>query len=183
MRFFLFFLFGFILFEFTSCGQISEPLRNKIEFEDHINSVADSLFDMETLLKKLPTGDVLSTFTDKSGILFVNGRKLGPLNGAIDDLTIRQDSVFKQFTNEDYIQFVTLSIYLLKNHIGYSMRDNVSGFFVHGYRETDENSYNDMREVMINVDTTSDRFVKRYQILDRSENITLVAPIDANVKR
>jgi hypothetical protein len=181
MRFFLFFVFAFASLELTSCGQIPDPLRNKLEFNDHVNSVADSLATMEMLLKKIPKSDVLSTFTDKGGILFVNGKKLGPLSRAVNDSTIRQDSVFKDFTNEDYVQFITLSVYLLKNQIGYSMRDNVSGIFVHGYRETEENSYDDLREIVIDVDTTSSLFGKRYQILDHSENMTLVAPIDAKI--
>lgn len=176
-----FFFYCFITLAISSCGQIPDPLRNNIEFADNINQVADSILRMEDLLKKTPKQPVLSSFTDNEGFLFVNGKRLGLLKNAVNDSSIRSAPVFIKFSNDDYVKFISISIFLLKNYIGYSMRDNVSGLFVHGYRETKENSYDDMREIMVGVDTTAPVFVKRYQILDRKENVILVAPIDARV--
>jgi hypothetical protein len=136
---------------------------------------------LEELLARLPKQEVLSSFTDEEGYLFVNGKKIGILSDALNDSTVRRDSVFAGFTDSEFQGFISISIYLLKNHIGYSMRDNLSGLFLHGYRETEDNSYNSMREIIVNVDTTSTIFVKRYQVVDRKNNVILVTPIDAEV--
>lgn len=53
--------------------------------------------------------------------------------------------------------------------------------FVNEYKRTEENVYNDIREIMVNIDTTSSRFMNQYQILDRKENLVLVAPLDADI--
>lgn len=178
-----FFVCCLLAFWISSCSQVPDPLRNKIEFNAETYQVADSLLRMEELLRKLSPSQVLSSSTDIDGYLFVNGKKMGLLEFATKDSLTRNDPVFKNLLEEDYSEFISLSIFLLKNNIGYSMRDNLSGVFVHGYRETSENSYNDVREIIVNVDVTSVNFLKRYQILDQKENLVLVAPIDAKVKR
>src|SRR5262245_48763259 len=143
----IFFICCVISFGLTSCGQISDPLRNKIKFPDKVNQVADSVIAMEELLVKLPPGQILSSTTDFEGFLIVNGKRLGLLQSAINDSLTRNDPIFSNFTNSDFSKFISISLFLLRNNIGYSMRDNASGLFVHGYREIVENSYNDMREI------------------------------------
>jgi len=170
-----------MLLALKSCGQISDPLRNKIVLNDEINEVSDLISNLESLLRKLSENQVVSSSVDNEGYLYVNSKKLGLIKGALLDSAIRNDSIFSAFTKNDYDRFITITIYLLKNHIGYSMRDNASGLFVHGYRETEENSYSDVRNIMVNVDTTSAKFHKIYQILDRKENMVLVAPADAKI--
>lgn len=171
--------FGFVL---CSCGQIPDPLRNRIELTDEIRVVSDSLICYESLLKKLPDNGILNAFVDHDGYLYVNEKKLVPLKEALNNSSVKADSVFSNFSDNDYERFIGLTIFLLRNHLSLSMRDNRSGYFVHAYRQTLENSYVDIRDIMVNVDTTSPKFVKQYQILDQKENMILVAPIDVDVK-
>src|SRR5688572_8354688 len=116
-----FLIYCLITLAFTSCGQIPDPLRNKIELNNDINQVADSILRMQELLKKLPKDQILSSFTDREGFLFVNGKKLGLLKDAMSDSSIRKNPVFIYFTDDHFANFISISIFLLKNHIGYSM--------------------------------------------------------------
>ncbi|NBW35358.1 MAG: hypothetical protein EBR30_10140 [Cytophagia bacterium] len=176
-----FYLFAFVI-AVNSCSQISEPLRNKISFNDETSQVLDSIYIMEELLRKLPKGEVISSFVDNDGYLFVNAKKIGLMKNALTNSLIRNDSIFVNFTDKDYKRFISITTYLLRNQIGYSMKNNLSGLFVHGYRETSENTYNDVREIMIYVDTTSKNFKNYYQILDSKENMVLVAPLAVKIK-
>jgi len=167
---------------FMSCGQMSDPLRNKIDFPDNINQVSDSIKLMESLFKKIPQHERINYFIDSEGNLYVNNKKLGALNEAFNNSSIRDDSVFLDFSDMEYQKFISIIVFLLKNNIDASVKDNTSGFFAFEYRKTPEYTYNDLRDIIIDVDTTAPLFVKRFQILDRKGNMILVAPIDVKIK-
>ncbi len=174
----LFYLMAVVV---VSCSQIRDPLRNKIVFRDEINQVSDSILNIQLLLDKLPKDPVINCFIDREGYLYVNNKKVGFLKEALNDPSVRSDSVFKNFSNDDFTRFISITVFLLQNHIDASRKDIVSGMFVHGYRRTEENVYNDVREIMVNIDTTSSGFMNQNQILDRTENLVLVAPLDADI--
>jgi len=175
-------LFLLLAFALTSCGQISDPLRNKIELVDEVHQVADSIINLESLLKKLPADPMLGSFLDDEGYLYVNTEKIGLLKKALSDSTFRSNAVFKDFNDKDFNKFISITIFLLKNHIDGSRKNNVSGLFTHQYRQTEENVYDDLRYILVGVDTTSKTFMKYYQILDRKDNMVLVAPIEVKVR-
>lgn len=165
----------------VSCGQIQDPLRNKIVLIDEINQVSDSILNIQLLLDKLPKDPIIGSFIDREGHLYVNTKKVGLLKEALNDPSIRSDSVFENFSNDDFTRFISITVFLLQNHIYGSRKDNLSGMFVHEYRRTEENVYTDIRDIMVNIDTTSSRFMNQYQILDKKENLVLVAPLDADI--
>jgi len=171
-----------MVFALTSCRQIPDPMRNNIVLTDEIHQVADSIAHLESLLKKLPEDPMMGSFLDDEGNLYVNTEKVGLLKNALSDSTIRGNPVFKNFSDSDFKQFISITVFLLRNHIDASRKNNVSGLFTHEYRRTDENVYNDIRDIMVDVDTTSKPFTKHYQILDRKDNMVLVAPIEVKVR-
>jgi len=166
----------------TSCGQIPDPLRNKINFRDEISNVADSITYMELLIKKLPAKSIVGSFLDDDGYLYVNSEKIGSLKHALSDSSMMHNAVFKDFSKDEYQKFISITIFLLKNYIDASGIDNITGLFTHEYRRTEEYTYRDLRYIMVNVDTTSQNFFEHYQVIDSKENVFLVAPIDTKVK-
>jgi len=170
------------MFALTSCGQITDPLRNKINLTDEINTVADSIIYIESLIKKLPASTIVGSFIDDDGYLYLNSKKIGLLENALSDSSMMQNEVFINFNEQDYQKLISITIFLLKNHIDASGIDNITGLFTHQYRRTDEYTYRDLRYIMVNVDTTSRKFGDHYQVLDKKENMLLVAPIDVKVE-
>jgi hypothetical protein len=175
-------LLSCLIFALTSCGQIPDPLRNKIDLRAEIGDVADSIIYIEALIKKLPASSIVGSFMDDDGYLYVNSKKIGLLENALADTSMINNVVFRNLSQHDYQKFISITIFLLKNHIDASGIDNITGLFTHQYRITEEYAYRDLRYIMVNVDTTSRKFNEHYQILDRRENMMLVAPIDIKVK-
>lgn len=171
-----------VAFALTSCGQITDPVRTKIALTDEIHQVADSITYLESLLNKLPTDPLQGSFLDNEGYLYVNTKKIGLLKNALSDSTIRNNPVFKDFSDNDFKRFISITVFLLKNHIDASGKDNTTGLFTHQYRKTEEYVYVDMRDILVNVDTTSKIFIEHYQILDRKDNMVLVAPVDIKIR-
>jgi hypothetical protein len=87
------------LLAFTSCTRVEDPLRNKISFTDEPIHVLDSIVKMERLLKQLPKSQVINSFVDNEGYLFVNNKKVGLLKDALSVSSIRRESVFVNFTD------------------------------------------------------------------------------------
>lgn len=167
-----------------SCNQ-EIPLRNKIIFQDSVMLVADSIAKMEKLLYKLPENERVNYFMDNKGNLFINNKKLGTLKGAINNSRIRSDESFKNFTSQEIDEFFNLMVYLLRNHIDGAVMELSVGKFVYGYRQTKENKFNDVREIIFmqdEADINSAEFYKTYQLLDKKNSLVLVAPASAKIR-
>lgn len=161
-----------------------QPLRNKIIFEDKVEKVADSLERMHSLLEKFPITRRVNYFMDREGNLFISNENIGPLKGAINNPRTRNDIAFEKFTDKEINEFFELMSFLYGNHIDAATLQKPIGKFLFKYRRTEENKYNDLREVMIiksPKDTLLKEFKKSYKILDKKTNLILVAPKDAEV--
>jgi hypothetical protein len=161
-----------------------QPLRNKIVFEDKIEAVADSMERMHFLLEKIPITGRVNYFMDREGNLYISNEKIGSLKGAINNPTIREDVAFEKFTNQEINDFFNIMAFLYKNHIDAANLQNQVGEFLFTYRRTDENTFDDLREIMIvnsYQDTVSSGFKRTYQVLDKKSNLLLVAPKSAKV--
>jgi len=162
----------------NSCRRRTDPVRDVIELPSGVTQVADSISYLETLATKLPPTQVLGSFLDNEGYLYVNTEKIGLLEKASRDSTIRNSPVFGGFSDDDYHRFILITKFLQKNHIDGWMRDNASGLFIYEYRSITLHEFNDLRYVMLNVDTTSKVFQSNYRILDRSGKLVLVIPVN-----
>jgi len=163
-----------------------EPLRNKIVFEDDVNVVLDSLQKMNELMEKMPTNTrMVNYFMDREGYLYLGAEKIALLKGAINKPKVREDMAFENFTDKEINEFFYLMAFLLKNHVDAANLEKPIDKFLFSYRRTDENSYNDLRDIMIvgsPYDTTTRYFKETYQVLDENLNLVLVAPSDASIE-
>jgi len=162
------------------------PVRNQIVFEENIESVADSLGKMNRLLHKFPTRTRrVNYFMDREGYLYLGAQKIAPLKGAINNPKVRDDMFFENFTDDEITQFFYLMAYLLKNNIDASNLEKPIGKYLFNYWRTEENRFNDMREIMIvesSRDTLNSYFKETFQILDRKSNLVLIAPRKAEIR-
>ncbi|MDR7130953.1 hypothetical protein J2X69_003312 [Algoriphagus sp. 4150] len=161
-------------------------VRNEIVFEDNIKSVADSLAKMDQLLQKFPTHTTMvNYFMDREGYLYLGAEKIAPLKGAINNPKVRENIFFENFTDDEINQFFYLMAYLLKNKIDAANLEKPMGRYLFNYRRTEENRFNDMREIMIVEnphDTSSLYFKETFQILDQEFNLVLFAPKKAEIR-
>ncbi len=162
------------------------PLRNMIVFENDIEFVADSLAKMNRLLRKLPTTtNRVNYFMDKDGYLYLGAERVALLKGAINNPKVRNDMFLEEFTDKEIDQFFYLMAYLFRNNVDAANLEKPIGNFLFNYRRTDENTSNDLREIMIvrnSQDTLSSYFEETFQILDRKLNLVLLAPRNAQVR-
>lgn len=164
-----------------SCGQNQSSVRNKIFVKNNVYELADSLAVIGSLLQRLPKDEMINYFLDLDGNLYVNNRKLGPLKGAEKNMEIRQNSLFNTFSELEFQRFISLIKYMLGNNIDSSRKDNVTGTIIHEYRRTSENSFDDVREIIIDADTLSTSFKKAFQVIDKKGRLTLVVPYDVRI--
>lgn len=161
------------------------PYRNQFVFEDNSQEVSRKVAEMESLMEKILKTGTHNYFIDNKGYLYLGSEKIAPIKGAINNPEVRTDFTFKNFTDKEFRSFFYLMAYLTKNHISSSYRDKTIGRFVFTYRKIPDESYNDVREIMVvhnEQDTTNSNFKEAYQILDRRENMVLLAPSDAVIR-
>lgn len=174
-----------IILCYSGCSQIRDPLRNRMAFQDELLEVEKAISGMEELLYKLTASERINYFMDIEGDLFINNRKLGSLEGAINDPVFRGNKSFRNFTEEEIDRFFELMVFLYKNHIDGAVMELSINKFVFTYRQTLENRYDDLREIIISnklQDTLSSNFRGTYQVLDSEGNLVLMAPSDAVIR-
>lgn len=165
-----------------ACCQTHDETRNRIVFINDVSEVYDSLHQMEKVIKFLPPHDLKGWFIDNEDSIFINTESVFGLQDISSHESIKPEHpLLKNMTEETFQRFVTLIVFLKKNQIYGSHIDNMSGLMFHEYRRTKENLYNDVRKIMIDVDTTSNTFVQHFQILDSYQHVVLCAPLDADI--
>lgn len=165
----------------TMCRRASDPLRDSLSFDVTCESIRHSLLLIEDFLEKIPKNEVYSCSLDDSKRLFMNGQNLGLVTDSISRNEIRNHYLFSSFSDQEYNEFLSTLGFLYENNIDYSLKDNLSGFYVHGYRQTDENSFEDLRKIIVSVDTNSHSLKSYYRVLDNKCGMVLVMPIDSGV--
>ena len=161
------------------------PVRNKMVFENKIETVADSVARMDALMIKISRTGTNGYFLTNEGYLYFNSEKIGPIKGAINNPKIRKDMAFEHMSDQEINSFFYIMAFLLKNHIDGGYKHRVTGQYVYNYRRTAENSYDDLREILFvrsQQDTLSSEFRNTYQILDQKSNLVLIAPKKAQIR-
>jgi hypothetical protein len=166
------FMTGFFL---QSC-YYNARVRNKIIFKDDLVSVEKSLFRMEQLMLKLPASDFNINYSIKGDSVIINGGSRIP-----DSTSYFTKQCLAGFTKNEQEEFTTLAKYLKRNFItaGYFHYKSKVCFFI--YRDEPENTFDDSRDIAFVRDEKGDIIKCESKILDRTENLLLVSPIDAKI--
>lgn len=154
--------------------------RDVIQFSDSTESVSDSLRAMKSLMieiSKTKSGYSKYGF-DSHGFLYINDRK--PI-----DVFSLSESVDKIFKTEKYCQLekrmVILALFLNSNYISGGYMDKTWGDYLFEYRPTKENSYYNLRYLVLcsDIDIEMPKNPKeRFVLLDRVGEISLVQPVE-----
>lgn len=155
-----------------------KPTQNRLVFQNGIEEVADSISRMESLMEKFPETYMVNYFVDGNGYLYLSNQKIALIEGAIYNPKVRNDMVFRDFSDTDIDDFFYLMAYLWKNGI-YACHEESFGKFVFSYGSERPKSRVDSRSIMIAgepKDTLNANFTQFFQIIDKHDELVLFGP-------
>ena len=135
------FFFGVFCVLFTSCNFYSK--RDRIVFNDPIESVQDSIIVMNQLMDKIPANYVKNYYFDDEGYLYINSKKLLLKKSNIyDTKCIDTCKVFENFKPQEIKRFISIAIFLEGNFFD-GHRDKA-----YDYRRLIDGEYDDSRSIV-----------------------------------
>lgn len=154
-------------------------MRDRLEFQEPILIVQDSIVRMVYLMKKLPVTNRVNYFVDGKGFLYINNTRMVKLQEFLDSKTVRRDTLFLRFSDSDYKSFYQIIHFLKRNSIdGVSFEPTLDAFAFH-FKSFDEEQYKDLRYIILpeKKQETLDRIKFRsYKILEQRSSLILIAP-------
>jgi hypothetical protein len=167
-----------------SCSSQSE-VRNTISFKDSVTTVQDSIKLMTSYLDRIKDADVKNLFFDHDDYLYINNVKIARMS--IGDRIDFLDSVqhVTGLSKSDSYKLVSLALFLKDNNISACFKHHFFGEYFYEYRPTLENDYEDIRYILIYDESLKDlkgSDVISYQLLDRKQDLLLIAPADIKIK-
>lgn len=164
---------------FFSLTQDIDTARDHLAFENETEQVAKSLKRLENLMNKFPRPEqeIVNYFTDYSGNLYLNSKKIAPLNGAINNPEVRDSEIFINFSEHEIDEFFYLIAYLWKNYITTCSREPSIDHFVFSYRVKKHETSTNGRFVMVihqESDTTSAKFRRIFRVINSNSGLALI---------
>jgi hypothetical protein len=155
-----------------ACSDLKE--RDTISFKVPISTIADSIIVMNSLLNSY---NEVNYYIDDDNMLLIGTKEVG-----------RVDSVFLSklklnplnYTNTD-IRFFSIILYLKNNEINSCFRHRDLGVIVYDYKPTKDDKFEDVRYIILDdgqLDTNSSKFKNSQYVLDRKNNLILIAPFE-----
>ena len=139
------FFFGVFCVLFTSCNFYSK--RDRIVFNDPIESVQDSIIVMNQLMDKIPANYVKNYYFDDDEYLYINSKKLLLKKPNIYNIEcIDTCKEFENFKPQEIIRFISIAIFLERNFID-ANHNNYSNYTYH-YRRLPDEDYEEVRGVV-----------------------------------
>ena len=160
--------------------QRTNPARNKITFKDSVGNVQDSIAALYPLMKKLASASSRMNFFTDDDYFYINSQKVAKQSLLSEPKKLAKTPFFATLSLSEVKKFASLQAYVRSNNIrsfGIASGDRYLFHYL------DANHYDDSRHIMLvtgSEDTTNSIF-ERYQILDRKEDLILIAPVDAKI--
>jgi hypothetical protein len=176
----LFLLAGILL---VSCSNpANNPIRQKIEFNQPVSTVADSIraiyVSIDSLPFKLKTNEYY--YVIRNDDVNIDQKYICKTNDLFN-LDYKKISVFNNSNQANYKHFVNLMLFLKSNYINAVYLDHVTGVKMCDYRQLFRpsivGSWTDERQLAF-MEDISDTIAlqKEYNILDRKDKLILLAP-------
>ena len=184
------FLTIWLLFYIIFSGKRREnpPERNRLIFEnDNIKNVIDSMKRFEEIMREFPfpkDKDLNTTgFSYHNGDFSINNKKIGKL--LLD--TLKADTTFSKFTDEQILEFINLFKYLAKNNAKPAIYHYDDSIMIYRYRDYYDMyhtfSYDDdlVRSLILIKSRNDLNLELLYKVLDFYDNLYLLAHKDAEI--
>lgn len=171
MRFIAIGVLGLVLV-WSVISYLNRSKRNSIVFRDPISAVRDSIKVMNQYMSRLPKEPVNNVFFDREDFVYVNNKKLGKIEATDFLKNVRHET---DFSEKDASRFMVLAAFLKNNYL--------DGCFVHLthqactyiYRRTNENNWNDLRNIVLSSDLPKKISQTEYELLDTKDGLCLLA--------
>lgn len=158
--------------------------KRQIVFEDSAKSVQDSMIVLQKICESVNDKDFINCIIipiDGDTTFTFNTVSLGSFKSVSPS-----DTAFKNMERADAVKLLSIMTFLSRNHITGIYHDTAIGLWVYPYG-TDfyDRNINYIRNLYIwnePKDTLSPSFEYYYKILDRKENIVLLAPNDVRYR-
>jgi len=159
----------------TGCSNTNE--RDTISFKVSLSTIADSIKVMNSLLSSY---NEVSYYIDDANMLLIGTKEVGKV-----------DSVFLSklklnplnYTNTD-IRIFSILLFLKHNEISSCYRDRDLGVIVYDYKSIEDwDEFDDIRNIVLDdgqINMNSSRFKNSQKVLDRKDNLILIAPVEKN---
>jgi hypothetical protein len=158
----------------TGCSNTNE--RDTISFKVPLSTIADSIKVMNSLLSSY---NEVNYYIDDANVLLIGTKEVGKV-----------DSVFLSklklnplnYTNTD-IRIFSIILFLKYNEINSCFRRRDLGVIVYDYKPTKDDKFEDVRYIVLDdglLDANSSRFKNSQYVLDRKDNLLLIAPVEKN---
>jgi len=168
------YLFQILIVLFIIAGCINKNERNTISFSASLSTIADSIKVMNTFLSSY---NEVNYYIDDANTLLIGTKKIGK----IDSIFLSKLKLNRQnYTNTD-IQFFAIILFLKNNDINSCFKHRTLGVIVYDYKPTKDDRFEDVRYIVLDdeqFDTNSIGFKKFYYVLDRKDDLVLIAPIE-----
>ena len=148
--------------------------RDKISFNAPVRVLEDSIKVMNSILS--PYSE-FNYYLDDRNVLYMATQKVGKIDSSF---LAQTNSTTSKYTANDK-RFFSIISFLKANEINSCYRERQLGVIVYDFKATKDDDFTDIRLVIIDdnqIDTKSVWFKKLYNILDKKEDLLLIAPID-----
>lgn len=156
----------------TGCNDANE--KNTISFKVSNSLIADSIKVMNSLLSSY---NEVNYYIDDANILIIGTKEVGRVDSEFVS-KLRLNPL--NYTNTD-IRFFSIILFLKENEINSCFRHRDLGVIVYDYKPTKDDEFEDVRYIILDdgqLDTNSYGFKNSQHVLDRKDNLILIAPIE-----
>lgn len=159
----------------AGCRNINE--RDTILFKASLSEVTDSIKVMNSLLSSYKE---FNYYVDDANKLLIGTKEVGKIDSVfLSKLKLKQSN----YTNTD-IRIFAIILFLKSNEIKSCYRDRDLGVIVYDYKPTDDwDEFEDIRYIVLDdgqLDINSSQFKNSYKVLDKDNNLLLIAPVEKN---
>jgi hypothetical protein len=146
--------------------------RDTISFKDRLSDIEDSIKVMNNLLN--PYQEV-NYYIDDENILSFGTKEVGKIDSSSLDHLKKDPS---KYTNKD-IRIFAIILFLKRNDINSCFRHRTLDKIVYDYKPTKDDRFEDVRYIIFDDgQIDSNGFRNSHKILDKKNNLILIAPIE-----
>jgi hypothetical protein len=172
IRYFVQIILAIVFCTLAGCSNTKE--RDTISFKVSLKAMEDTLKVMNFLLSSY---NEVNYYFDEANVLLIGTNEVGK----IDSLFLAQIKLKpSKYSNTD-LRIFSIILFLKSNEINSCFRHRNLGVIVYNYKPTKDDKFEDVRYIILNdgqLDTNSNMFRNSQYIIDKKDNLILIAPID-----
>jgi len=172
MRYFVQIILAIFICAVAGCSKTKE--RDIISFKVPLKEMEDTIEVMNFLLSSY---NEVNYYIDEADVLQIGTNEVGK----IDSLFLAKTKLNpSKYSNTD-LRIFSIILFLKYNEINSCFRHRDLGVIVYDYKPTKDDRFEDVRYIVLDdgqLDTNSSRFKNSQYVLDRKDNLLLIAPVE-----